>query len=131
LERFALERFAQDRSAKLKSAPERSAFDGSAPDKSAPLFTESPLTSLVDCVVVGDLIVVGVDSAVVTTDLAVVAVDWSVVEVDSTVNELAPHPVSTKAMVEALKIKGITYLNIVNTWCDRSRVAYARSSCPL
>jgi hypothetical protein len=131
LERFALERFAQDRSAKLKSAPERSALDRSAPDKSAPLFTENPLTSLIDCVVVGDLIVVEVDSAVVTTDLAVVAVNWSVVEVDSTVNELAPHPDSTKAMVETLKIKGTTCLNIANTWCDRSSGAYNRSSCPL
>lgn len=66
--------------------------------------------SLVDCVVVGDLIVVEVDSAVVTTDFAVVAVDSSVVEVDSTVNELAPHPVSTKAIVKALKTKGMNML---------------------
>jgi len=62
----------------------------------------------VDRIVVGDLIVVEVDSVVVTADLAVVSVDSSLVEVDSTVNELAPHPVSTKAMVEALKNIGMS-----------------------
>ncbi len=92
---------------KLKSAPERSAFDRSAPDKSAPRSTVYPLTSLVDRNVVGDLTVVEVDSVVVIPDLAVVVVDSSRVEVGSIVNELAPHPVSTKAMVDTLKNMGM------------------------